>query len=221
MGSVLICNTLQIQYRQSITTFHDVLTWHMYLRHVEREKLNKYSSSINPYSLPHHPLSFSRMSFSLSCHVFFSVKLMPTRWFLVMTLFWIVRIVCVSTRSHATFRKSLEVIIGNVKNRLIEVIIRWQFLISKVVYWGKKEVACSTLTSSETFLPQGRTRRWKSYLRNKTAEFSVVIINILNSHKFVVMFPVDSTNSQETWKLENVKAFTKRLEHELRWHLNE
>lgn len=54
----------------------------------------------------HHPLSETWMSFSLSCHVRFSVKLIPTRWFFVITLFWMVRIVWVSTRNHATLRET-------------------------------------------------------------------------------------------------------------------
>lgn len=54
----------------------------------------------------HHPLSETWISFSLSCHVRFSVKLIPTRWFLVITLFWMVRIVWVSTRNHATLTET-------------------------------------------------------------------------------------------------------------------
>lgn len=74
-----------------------------YLTHVPKT-MRTYSviMHINANCSPYHPRSLSRMSLSLNCHVLFSVKLIPTRWFLVITLFWIVKIVCVSTRSQAT-----------------------------------------------------------------------------------------------------------------------
>lgn len=44
------------------------------------------------------------MSLIFRCHIFISVSAIPTRWFFVITWFWIVRIVWVSTRSQATCR---------------------------------------------------------------------------------------------------------------------
>ena len=56
-----------------------VLTWHMY-----------------------HPRSFSRVSLMWRDHVRWPLWVTAIRWFFVITWLAIVRIVCVSTRSHAT-----------------------------------------------------------------------------------------------------------------------
>lgn len=56
-----------------------VLIWHMY-----------------------HPLSASRTSRICKYHDRWSLCVTPMRWFLVITWLWMVRMVCVSTRSHAT-----------------------------------------------------------------------------------------------------------------------
>lgn len=51
----------------------------------------------------YHPLSDSFTSRIFNCQIFFSVFVMDIRWFLVIIWLPIVRIVWVSTRSHATY----------------------------------------------------------------------------------------------------------------------
>lgn len=51
----------------------------------------------------YHPRSDSRTSRMWRYHVRCSLCVTPIRWFFVITWLWMVRIVCVSTRSHATY----------------------------------------------------------------------------------------------------------------------
>lgn len=53
----------------------------------------------------YHPLSDSRTSLMWRNHVRRSLCVTPIRWFFVMTWLAMVRMVCVSTRSHATWRE--------------------------------------------------------------------------------------------------------------------
>lgn len=50
----------------------------------------------------YHPRSDSFTSLILSSQIFFSVFVIEIRWFLVIMWCWMVNMVCVSTRSHAT-----------------------------------------------------------------------------------------------------------------------
>lgn len=93
---------------------------------------------VNSFITMYHPWSVSFTSLMCNCQMRFSVWPMPMRWFLVITWCWIVKIVCVSTRSQATWSNC-------------QSIVRWARDINSQVIAIWSDIASLTLNETKSW----------------------------------------------------------------------
>lgn len=114
-SSLVFCSALTHNIQVAHLAFHWI---RIYLAHVpgkrrKKEEHHRMVMQAGSYSAgTYQPLSDSLISLMRIVQVLCSELAMPILWFLVITWFCIVRIVCVSTRNHATCVGKVTAILG-------------------------------------------------------------------------------------------------------------